>query len=99
MGYRMKRSAMSFLTTLLLIATCAIAAAAEITITPDHADGCYAAGEPVTWTIKGGAADAALPYTVQAEGLTEVAKGKLSFAGGAAKLSAKLDHPGALLLT
>lgn len=99
MGNRMTRLRLPFLATVLLIACCAIATAAELTITPDHANGCYAAGEPVTWTIKGGAADAALPYTVQTEGLTEVAKGKLSFVEGAAHVSAKLDRPGTLLLT
>lgn len=95
----MKRTLSPILAVLLFIATCAIAAAAQLTITPDHPDGCYAIGEPVTWTVKGAAADAALPYTVQSEGLTEIAKGKLTFADGSAKVVAKLDRPGTLLMT
>lgn len=99
MGIQTTRTRSSLLAALLFIASCAITAAAGITITPDRSDGCYAVGEPVTWAIKGGAADAALPYTVQAEGQAEVAKGKLSFVDGVAAVTARLDRPGTLLLT
>jgi cephalosporin-C deacetylase-like acetyl esterase len=83
---------------LVLLAACSVAPAAQLAITPDHADGCYAAGEPVTWTVTGGAA-AALPYNVKEDGLTEVAKGTLHFEGGKARVTAKLGRPGTLLLT
>lgn len=71
--------------------------AANLTVSPDHPDGCYATGEPVTWTVVGGTTN--LPYTVQEAGLSNIATGNLNFDGGRATVTAKLDHPGTLLLT
>ncbi|MEI7728119.1 MAG: acetylxylan esterase [Verrucomicrobiota bacterium] len=92
-----KLTALALAALLLLIPAGGVAA--NLTITPDHADGCYAVSESVTWTVTGGTAETALPYTVRAGGLTEVAKGTLSFTDGKTKVTAKLDRPGALLLT
>jgi cephalosporin-C deacetylase-like acetyl esterase len=73
--------------------------AVELSIAPDRADGVYAAGEPVTWTITAkDAAPADLAYTVKSGGMVEIAAGTLRFADGKATVKASLDGPGTLLL-
>lgn len=107
------KHAIKFLTTLLLLATGPVAAAADpaakpnsslyLHISTDHPDGSYAAGEPVTWTIKVTGLKANEPpptptYTV-ASGKTELASGTLNFVDGVAKVFGKLDKPGVVTLT
>ncbi len=95
-------------------ASCSVALAAESTTKPkpksllylnistDHADGSYAVGETVTWTIKltGIKAGEAAPtptYTVTL-GKAEIASGTLNFVDGLARVTAKLDKPGVMEL-
>jgi cephalosporin-C deacetylase len=82
-----------------LLTLAGLLSAAELAITPDHPDGIYAPGAPVTWTITGDTADASLPYTVKAGGRTLVASGTLRFVAGTATVQASLTSPGTLLLT
>lgn len=83
----------------LSLAFSALAAAADLTITADREDGCYAVGETVTWTVSNGTSDGSPAYTVKSGGLTKIAEGQLSFIDGKATVTAKLDRPGTLLLT
>ncbi len=73
--------------------------AVELSVRPDHADGLYAAGATVTWTVsaKDQAPDG-LKYTVKSGGTVEVAKGALAFADGKATVQATLAQAGTLLL-
>ena len=82
-----------------LLTLAGLLAAAELAITPDHTDGIYAPGAPVTWTITGGTDGSTLPYTVKAGGRTMVASGTLRFVAGTATVQASLTTPGTLLLT
>lgn len=85
-----------------LLLTPIAAMAVDYAVVADHPDGLYEAGGQVVWTItpaKGDAPAAGVPYTVKSGGLTEVAKGTATFAGGTATISAGLDQPGTLLLT
>lgn len=71
-------------------------------ISTDHADGRFAVGEAVTWTIKLTGVKAHEPaptptYTVTS-GKTELASGTLSFVDGTAKVTSKSEHPGVLVL-
>ena len=71
-----------------------------LTVTPDHADGKYAAGETARWLVEvkdGTSAEA--DYVVKKGGLTEVAKGKgLLTAGKTEIVAPALTEPGSLLV-
>jgi cephalosporin-C deacetylase-like acetyl esterase len=71
-------------------------------VSPDRADGSYAVDEPVTWNIRitGLTANEPAPtpsYTVTMD-KTEIAKGTVTFADGAAKVTCKAGKPGVLRL-
>jgi cephalosporin-C deacetylase len=84
------------LTTLLVLA--GALGASDLAIIPDHADGVYALGAPITWTITGGTG-ADQPYAVMSGGRTQVANGSLHFVNGKATVQGSLAVPGTLLLT
>ncbi len=85
---------------LLACAALSAAAAVELTVVPDHADGTYQAGETATWTIIAkDQAPADLKYTVKSGGTVDVETGALSFADGKATVKASLAAAGTLLLT
>jgi cephalosporin-C deacetylase-like acetyl esterase len=72
--------------------------AVNLMISPDHPDGSYAEGEPVTWTIKvtGLKPNEQTPtpdYTVSI-GKTEIASGILNFVNGEAKVTCTPKRPG-----
>jgi cephalosporin-C deacetylase len=82
-----------------LVAATAALPAVELLVTPDHADGLYAARATVTWTVSAkDQAPADLKYTVKSGGTVEVAKGVLAFADGKATVQATLAQAGTLLL-
>lgn len=83
----------------ILLALVGALAAADLTITADHRDGIYAAGETVTWTITGLPADAAPTYTVKIGGRTVATQGTLQPVEGTATVKTSLPGPGTLLLT
>jgi len=73
--------------------------AQRLDVAPDHADGLYAEGETVTWTLRyeGDDPPGEVRYTLKEGGLTEVAAGVVELVDGEGKLRASLDRPGALL--
>jgi cephalosporin-C deacetylase-like acetyl esterase len=75
-----------------------VALAADLSLTTDHADGTYARGETVGWSITGGENGASIRYQVLAEGATAISQGQVTFANGRATVRASLDRPGTLLL-
>ena len=106
----------TLITTLLFLATCSITSAADpgtnaasglspllyLHFSLDHADASYAAGEPVTRTIKltGLNANEHPPnptYTVTS-GKTEIANGTLNFVDGMVNVTSQLDKPGVIVL-
>ena len=85
---------------LLSLGSIAFAADPVITVSPDHPNGVYEAGEKVTWTVdvKGERTGlSALNYSVKKDGQVEVAKGQLDLTSGPATISASREEPGALL--
>lgn len=76
--------------------------AVNLDIALDHADGGYAEGEAVTWTIKltglkGGEPPPTPGYTLSL-GNTEIASGTLNFVNGEAKVTATPKQPGVAVL-
>lgn len=71
-------------------------------ITPDHETGIYTVGETATWSVGVKLGEQAAPgeikYWVRSGGLVEIDKGAKPLADGQAKVSAKRDGPGTLLL-
>jgi cephalosporin-C deacetylase len=70
--------------------------APPIKIAPDVESGVYEPGRTVTWTIENLPGKAT--YVVRKGGLEEIAKGDVEPVDGKAKVSAKRDDPGTLLL-
>ncbi|SDT92725.1 Cephalosporin-C deacetylase [Verrucomicrobium sp. GAS474] len=72
-----------------------------LSVVPDHANGLYALGEKVTWTVdvKSGsrATLTALPYVIRQNGQPEVGHGTLDLSAGPATMTGTLAEPGALL--
>lgn len=84
---------------LLFCADFAAAATSPYTVTPNHADGIYAPGEKVTWTVDATgdrAALTALPYKVRRDAAGEVASGTIDLSAGPATISASCPEPGTL---
>lgn len=80
---------------------CAGSVRAQLSVTADHADGIYRAGETVHWTVRWegpGAAPAAVIYIVKRGGLTDAGHDSLMLRDGAATLEMKMDAPGTALL-
>jgi cephalosporin-C deacetylase len=94
-----------FLTACALAAFASASAAAEpqLTFTPFHADGIYALGEKVGWTVtpapgtvapKGG-----FSYTIKSNDLNVVKTGSFDLHSGTATIEATLDQPAMLYVT
>lgn len=94
----------ALLRTAALAALCGLAFAADASfaISQADADGIYAPGETVTWTVRAdNAGDLPLEqvaYTVRRSGAAEVGKGVLDLRNGPGSVTASLDAPGTLLL-
>jgi cephalosporin-C deacetylase-like acetyl esterase len=75
--------------------------AQELVVTPLHADGVYAAGEKIEWTITvHGTSSSSVKeaeYVLKKGGLTEIKKGVLDLSSGTATIETKLDEPGTVL--
>jgi cephalosporin-C deacetylase-like acetyl esterase len=76
--------------------------AQEIVVTPLHANGIYASGEKIEWTIvaKGPNTSAlkAVNYVLKKGELTEMKKGVLDLSSGKTTVETSLDEPGTVLL-
>jgi cephalosporin-C deacetylase-like acetyl esterase len=71
------------------------------TFTPDRADGIYAAGERVGWTVAlpaGVRAAGAYPYTVRRNGGEVVAAGTVALRGGRGRIETSLAEPAMLVV-
>ena len=84
----------------------AIASAAEapqLVFTPFHADGIYALGEKVGWTITPAPGTAApkghFGYTIKSNDLDVVKTGSFDLGSGSAKIETTLDEPAMLYVT
>ncbi|GAA0536686.1 cephalosporin-C deacetylase-like acetyl esterase [Rhizomicrobium palustre] len=80
----------------------ASASAAELNFTPLKSSGIYQTGETVSWSVTtayGFTPKTTYSYTVKENGGTLVSSGTLDLSQGSATLSAKLDHPGMLMVT
>ena len=89
------------LTALLPLTFVAATATAAVVVTADRADGVYAVGDDVTWTVRwdGDAPPAAaVSYKVKWGAMTERAAGSLDLAGGPKTVTAGFDGPGTLYL-
>lgn len=83
---------------LLVLALTGLRLAAEITVAPDRANGTYAPGEKVVWTVTGAAGDpVSLNYTVKKDGQVTVSEGVIDLSKGPATIAASRDDAGALL--
>lgn len=73
---------------------------AQLSVTPQKADGVYQVGQAVSWQVeaRGFEPGTEATYTVKRSGLIELDRGPLEFRNGLAKIVASLDEPGALLL-
>ena len=78
------------------------AAAQQLSFTPRHADGTYAVGERVAWTVAAAPGQAAPPgtfsYTVKRDGGTVVGSGTFDLASGTATIATSLVRPGMVLV-
>jgi len=78
------------------------AAAQQLVFTPYHANGTYAVGERVGWTVAPTAGQAApagsFTYTVKRDGGTVVGSGTFDLASGGAKIETRLGQPGMVLV-
>jgi cephalosporin-C deacetylase len=80
----------------LLAAACA-AQAEDLKFKPYHADGIYAAGEKVGWTVTGAKSDpGTYTYTVRSNNLDVVAQGSFTLADGSATIETSFDKPAML---
>ena len=78
------------------------AAAQQLTFTPRHANGTYAVGERVAWTVAAAPGQSAAPgrhtFTVKRDGLAVVRTGWFDLASGTATIETSLDRPGMVLV-
>jgi len=78
------------------------AAAQDLTFTPWHADGIYAVGERVGWTVAAAPGRSPAPgpyaYTVRRDGGAVVGSGTFDLASGGASIATSLARPGMLLV-
>ena len=74
--------------------------AQQPTFTPDHADGIYAAGEKVGWTVTlpKGASPVAYRYVIRRNGGDSLSSGTLKFSKGRARIETALAEPAMLLV-
>ncbi len=98
-----RRSMPRLLAALTLAAVALLPASAQqIVATASKTSPIYAVGETVTWNIElkdaGGAAVPDIRYTIKKNALTVLKEGALPLVDGKAKLEAKLDEPGTLLV-
>lgn len=86
----------------LLLVAATSGRAQQLTFTPYHADGIYAVGEHIGWTVAAAPGDTAArgryTYTVRRDGLTIGKTGTLDLASGHAALEATLTQPGMILV-
>ena len=89
-----------------VLPVCAQLSAQDLVVTPDHADGVYAVGDNVKWTIAYKAASATAPaapaevkYTIKAGGLKVIKDGTVALTDGKTELESKFEAPGTLLVT
>lgn len=86
----------------LVVFVTAIAAAQPLQLTPFHASGIYALGEPAGWTVTP-AAGAAQPaggytYTIKENNFTLLKSGRIDPAAGTAKVEVTLHEPAMVML-
>lgn len=96
-----RRVSTAFFVALWICALCRTSDAQLIEIHTDHPDAIYRSGERIVWHLKlsdGAAEDFKAEYLIKRDGLTEIARGSVEFASGAARIDSKLDVPGSLLL-
>jgi cephalosporin-C deacetylase len=78
------------------------AQAQQLTFTPNHADGIYAVGERVGWTVDTVAGEGAAPgrytYTVKRDGGTVIGRGWFDIPSGRATIETSLARPGMVLV-
>lgn len=84
-----------------LAASCLAAARRpDLSVTPDHADCLYKAGEAVTFTIKALkpdlSPDAEVEWTLSKDGVPPIKKGTAKLVDGVAAVTGQLDEPGFL---
>ncbi len=76
--------------------------AQQLTFTPYHANGIYAVGERVGWTVMPAPGDTAArgryTYTVKRDGFTVLKTGALDLASGRATIESTLAQPGMILV-
>jgi len=91
-----------FSAVLALLAAAGPAAAQQLSFTPFHANGTYAVGERVGWTVAAApgqsAASGRYHYTVKRDGGSVVGSGTFDLASGTATIRTSLDRPGMLLV-
>ena len=73
---------------------------AQISITPNNADGIYQVGETVKWTLEKNDTFNLEPvrYTLKKGGLTPDGEGFIAFSGNMSEVSYTFDSPGAIIL-
>jgi len=76
--------------------------AQQLVFTPDHANGIYAAGERVGWTVTVAPGQSAAPgayhYVVKRDGQTVVGRGTFTLASDTARIVTSLRQPGMILV-
>ena len=85
-----------------LLAAAAAAEAQQLTFTPRHANGTYAVGERVEWTVGVAPGQTAAPgryhYTVKRDGGTVVGSGTFDLGSGTGTIRTSLRQPGMVLV-
>ena len=96
------RAALHLLVAALAVSVARPAAAQRLAFTPYHANGSYAVGERVGWTVAALAGQTAFPgrytWTARRDGGTVVGSGTFDLASGTATFETSLAQPGMLLV-
>jgi cephalosporin-C deacetylase-like acetyl esterase len=93
------RRASSPLALTIAVLLAAGAQAQTVSLTPDHSNGFYRAGETVRWQVAAaGAVSNEVDYVIKSGGLVEVAKGRTPLVAGKGEIVSRLAEPGSLLV-
>jgi cephalosporin-C deacetylase-like acetyl esterase len=101
---RIERTPPRFLLAALLLPALgwSAAEAQQLTFTPYHADGIYAVGERVGWTVDTAAGGGAVPgrytYTVKRDGGAVIGRGSFEVPSARATIETSLERPGMILV-